>query len=246
MNISIIKEYNENGFLLHVAEFPGAYTRGKVFPEAVAKIPTEVRRYELWCGLEPDTTFCMKFVEEKKSALNVSDADSNVLFESEREPLTREEYDALKALCLRSADDFLTLYSAVSDKSKVLREPRDTFYGKCPSTADEIYAHAAGVCGYYFGEIGADAGNAGDIAESRKAAFEALEKTPDFLENKIFVGKDGEEWTLRKICRRFVWHDRIHAKSLYRLVTAAEGADALPDPFCFGKAAFEYNMTTFI
>lgn len=246
MNISIIKEYNENGYLLHIAELPGAYARGKVFPEAMSKIPTEVRRYEQWCGLEPDNTFFMKIVEEKETSLDVADADSDVLFESEREPLSREEYDALKALCLRSADDFLTLYSAVSDKSKVLREARDTFYGKCPATAEEIYDHASGIVGYYFGEIGIADKLSGDILESRKAGFEALEKTPDFLANKAFVGGDGEEWTLRKVCRRFIWHDRIHAKSLYRLVTAAEGEDALPDPFCFGKAKYAYNIVTFI
>ena len=245
MNISIIKEYNENGYLLHVAELPGAYARGKVFPEAMSKIPTEIRRYEQWCGLEPDNTFFMKIVEEKESSLNVADADSDVLFESEREPLTREEYDALKTLCLRSAEDFLTMYSAVSDKKKVLREARDTFYGKCPSTAEEIYDHTAGVCSYYFGEIGVKACG-GDILDARKAAFEALEKTPDFLENKVFAGQGNEEWTLRKLCRRFIWHDRIHAKSLYRLVTAAEGEDALPDPFCFGKAKYAYNIVTFI
>jgi len=27
---------------------------------------------------------------------------------------------------------------------------------------------------------------------------------------------DGEYWTETKLLRRFIWHDRIHAKALYR------------------------------
>ena len=34
----------------------------------------------------------------------------------------------------------------------------------------------------------------------------------DFLKNPVISGSYGEEWSLRKLLRRFVWHDRIHAR----------------------------------
>ena len=49
-------------------------------------------------------------IEEKVSELAICDADSDVLFESEKAPLTAEEYIKLKALALKSAQDFLALY----------------------------------------------------------------------------------------------------------------------------------------
>ena len=36
------------------------------------------------------------------------------------------------------------------------------------------------------------------------------------LENKVFEGSYGEEWSVAKVLRRFIWHDRIHAKAMYR------------------------------
>lgn len=30
-----------------------------------------------------------------------------------------------------------------------------------------------------------------------------------------FIGVFKEEWSLRKVLRRFIWHDGIHAKAIY-------------------------------
>ena len=46
-------------------------------------------------------------VQEKCSTLEIRDADSGVLFDSEKRPLSRAQYDALKALVLKSAAEFL-------------------------------------------------------------------------------------------------------------------------------------------
>ena len=58
--------------------------------------------------------------------------------------------------------------------------------------------------------------NGPDILSCRQKGFEELEKQEDFLQNKVFDGSYGEEWSLRKVLRRFIWHDRIHARAMYR------------------------------
>ena len=98
-------------------------------------------------------------VQEKCSALEIRDADSGVLFDSEKGPLSRAQYDALKALVLKSAVDFLA--------------------------------------------------------------------------NRVFSGSYGEDWSLAKALRRFLWHDRIHAKAMYRMGCAVFGRRASPDVFRF-------------
>jgi hypothetical protein len=96
-----------------------------------------------------------------------------------------------------------------------------------------MYEHTKNVNEYYFSEIEVEADNIGSIYECRKRGFEALEAKPDFLNNPIIEGSYGEEWSLRKVFRRFIWHDRIHAKAMYRMAVKEFGIEYIPNPFCF-------------
>lgn len=42
-----------------------------------------------------------------------------------------------------------------------------------------------------------------------------------------------ELWSLRKVLRRFIWHDRIHAKAMYRMAVVAFGKESVPNIFLF-------------
>ena len=172
-------------------------------------------------------------VGEKRSELTIRDADSDVLFESEQPPLTTEEYEALKTLALKSAKDFLALYESIPDKNAAAAPERKTFYGRVPRTANEMYEHTKNVNTYYFAEIAVEADHDGNIYECRKRGFEALESNPDFLQNTVRKGSYGEDWSLRKVLRRFIWHDRIHAKAMYRMAIKVFGAEHVANPFCF-------------
>ena len=171
--------------------------------------------------------------EEKESELDIRDADSDAIFDSEKAPLTREEYEVLKALALRSAKDFLTLYESIPDKDAGLSPLRKTFYGQVPHTAREMHAHTKSVTAYYFGEIGIEADNEGDILTCRRRGFEALEAHPDFLHMPAAEGSYGEYWSVRKMLRRFIWHDRIHARAMWRGACRMFGVNGIENPFRF-------------
>lgn len=132
------------------------------------------------------------------------------------------------------------MYDSVPDKNATAAPERKTFYGKVPRSADEMYAHTKNVNEYYFSEIHVDADNDGNIYACRKRGFEALEAKGDFLENVVVAGSYGEDWSLRKVLRRFIWHDRIHAKAMYRMATKVFGAESIENPFCF----FEEGVLT--
>lgn len=104
--------------------------------------------------------------------------------------------------------------------------PQDVLWG---CTAYEVYAHIKHVNAYYFGETGVDAGNEGSIAECRTRGFALLEQTAGYLTAPVREGSYGEFWSVRKMLRRFLWHDRIHAKALYRMAVRTFGADAVED-----------------
>lgn len=235
MAIKCVWEHNGMDSLLYAVDLPGAYARGVGREEALQKMRQELPQFLRWMGRElPPEELAPVIIQEKTSTLRIADADSDVLFESERLPLTPEEYAAQKALALRSAADFLALYRSIPDPDQSALPPRETFYGAVPRTAREMYEHTKNVNAYYFREIGIAADNEGDILSCRERGFLLLERQPDYLKNEVFLGSYEEEWSLRKVLRRFIWHDRIHAKAMARMAAKTFGAGHFTDPFKFG------------
>ena len=76
-------------------------------------MPSEIASYLRWKGSQASEPLEIEIVQEKPSELTVSDADSDVLFDEEKKPLTLTEYEKLKLLALKSTQDFLTLYQAI-------------------------------------------------------------------------------------------------------------------------------------
>ena len=233
MKVYCVWEHNGNDTLLYAVDYIGAYTRGESLEIAKAKMPCEIVSYLKWLGEDTSDNIEVVITQEKDSELAIKDADSDVLFESEKAPLEADEYEKLKALALKSAKDFLSLYESIPDKSATAIAERKTFYGQVPRTADEMYMHTKNVNEYYFAEIEVDADNGGTIYECRKRGFEALEKKPDFLQNAVIEGSYGEDWSLRKVLRRFIWHDRIHARAMYRMAVRLFGESAITNVFGF-------------
>ena len=226
-------EHNGNDTLLYSVNYVGAYTRGNSLESAMAKMRTEIVAYSSWIGQDCEQKTNIEIIQEKDSDLRIADADSDILFDTERAPLSRKEYEELKALALKSARDFYDLYSSISNKNESCLPHRQTFYGAVPRTAQEMYEHTKNVNSYYFAEINVDVDNEGTIYDCRKRGFERLEQIPGFLDNVVIEGSYDELWSLRKVMRRFLWHDRIHAKAMYRMAVKTFGAFGADNTFKF-------------
>jgi hypothetical protein len=209
--------------ILWAADYPGAFARGANLQEALEKLPKDLLDWADWTGAAAPEVCDIQLVGEIESGLDVRDADSDVLMDAEKAPLGWDEYERLRDMALRSAERFLALYRAIPDPDRSANPIRQTFYGPVPRTAREMYEHTKNVNAYYFGEIGVETDNGGDIVSCRRRGFDALEKQPDFLKNPVFEGSRDESWTLRKLLRRFVWHDRLHARAMARMIKRTFG-----------------------
>ena len=221
--VDCVWEHRGADTILWAVDHPGAFARGASLEEAMQKLAQDLTDWAQWTGgTAPE--FCdIRIIAERVSTLDVSDADSDVLMDKEKTPLTRGEYERLRDMALRSAERFQTLYDGVPDPDRSENPVRQTFYGAVPRTAREMYEHTKNVNVYYFGEIGVEADNEGDILTCRRRGFEALEKQPNFLKNPTFAGSWDESWTLRKLLRRFIWHDRLHARAMERMMKRTFG-----------------------
>ena len=233
MKMECIWEHNGDDTLLYAKDYVGAFTRGENLEVASKKMKNEILAYSSWLGNDLQEDIEVVIVQEKNSELEIKDADSDVIFMTEEAALTMSEYITLRDFALKSASDFLKLYEMIPDKQKSVLPVRTTFYGQVPRTAEEMYVHTKSVNSYYFAEIGIDADNEGSIYECRKRGFEQLENTTDFLNGRLQEGSYGEMWSVRKVLRRFIWHDRIHAKAMWKMVKKKFGENAVENIFCF-------------
>ena len=222
--IACVWEHNGGDTILWPLEYPGAFARGAGLEEAMGKLPTDLRDWAAWTGLAVPEEIEIAVWADVSCGLRVCDADSDVLLDSEKAPLDWDSYGRLRDAALRSAQNFQALYDSVPDKDRSANPVRTTFYGAVPRTAREMYEHTKNVNAYYLGEIGVEADNEGDILTCRRRGFEALERQQDFLKNSVFEGSWDEDWTLRKLLRRFIWHDRIHARAMVRMMKRTFGS----------------------
>ena len=235
-HIEVIAEYNEKGAMLWADFYPGAYSRGETVAKALEKFPKALSEYAAWAHGAPmphlaESDFVVTHAYQ--TSLRVDDADSDVLFPSERLPMDMTEYTQKKQLCIRSAQDFEKLVASIPQKDRALRKSRRTFYGKIPCSAREMAEHTNNTLEYYADALGVPFENEGGLLENRRRLFRAIESTPDFLSPHVFTAKDGELWTLKKLLRRILWHDRIHAHALYRLAITFWQKDRIANPFGF-------------
>ncbi len=233
MKIKCVWEHNGNDSLIYAGNLAGAFTRGETQKIALGKMEAEVKSFLQWKGEDVPEKIEVVVAQECESGLDICDADSDVIFDEEKTVLTSEEYRYLKELTLKSARDFYSLYSAVPDKHASVIPSKVTFLGPRPRTAYEMYEHTKSVNSYYFGEIGVAADSEGTIFECRERGFTLLEKQERFLQNAVVIGSYDEAWSLKKVLRRFLWHDRIHAKAMYRMAVKTFGEGSVPDVFRF-------------
>lgn len=234
MKIEAVCEFNDMGYLIYAANYPGAFVRGSTENEALAKFGGELRSYLRWSGASdpgyesPE----IEIVQRKESELRICQADSDVLFDSERCPMTEAEYQRMKLLVLKSARDFRRLYESIPNPEISGLPKRSCFYGDVPRTPAQMYAHTNQTTAYYTAAFGLSTENVADIYLNRMQALSELEDLPDFLSDRVYTAPDGEEWTLRKVLRRFLWHDRIHARAMWRCAVRLWGNEVV-NPFFF-------------
>lgn len=236
MKAELVIEYNDAGTLIYIANYPGAFVRGKTKEEAIAKVKAEIIDYFYWANevkLDSDFDLDMKIIQTYESKVHVEDADTDILFDCETGSMSDDEYQYLKSLALKSAKNFYELYQSIADKNCTDLKERKTFYGYVPRTAKEIYLHTKDVNAYYFNEIGICADNQGDIYNCRKRGFDLLERQEGYLNNSIHHGSYNEDWTLRKLMRRFIWHDRIHARSMIKMYKRLNVIESINNAYQF-------------
>jgi len=231
--IRVAVEENHKGTMVHLLDMPGAFTRAEKPDDAIAKVIYEARMYERWIGKTHDKEYEVEITQRETTNAQLDDGDTEILVSRDKD-LDLNYFQQLKMLALKSAKDFQKLYDSIPDKEcDDISKARTTFYGKVPSNAKEILFHVDKVNAYYLSRINMDfTGDKNDLVANRIHILELIESNKEVMKNPI-IFIDNEYWTTAKVLRRFVWHDRIHARALYRFAVRKWGLDHICDAFNF-------------
>ena len=204
-----------------IVELPGAYVRGKTEKEALSKVHTETTAYSRWTKqtVEPPTEVLV--AQRHHCKLHVEDADCEIFLNADRGVVSKAEFSSLVNLANYSGETFARIYEVSELKDLVdTARIRMTFWGEAPKTIREIFEHVDRTQNYYISRTGLTLGEgaSNDFLERRLRCLERLEDLFGQTGNSTIFNLSNEEWTLRKILRRFIWHDRIHGKSIHRIL----------------------------
>lgn len=235
--ISVALETNGKGYLGFIVELPGAFIRGMIEHEALAKVQKEVDVYLKWLGMKSQCDYKIKTVQRHESEAAVEDGDTAILLQADKGEVGKEVFRELVDLARYSGQTFVKLYENAQHKEWVDESRiRKTFYGDNPATIQRIFEHVKNCQYYYLSAIGVMEEPEEDFTLLREFALKKLKALFSEYNNLQIFEEDGELWTLKKVLRRFIWHDRIHAKAITRILEKQRQMGIIKgydDPFHF-------------
>lgn len=211
------------GYTAWVHELPGCFARAGTREEVEAKIAPAVAEFLTWIrGGRPLAPETIEFtvVEEVTMPMRARDADSDVLLQPDRAPLTRTGWAQTERWLRRSRDEVLQVLAAMDD-ADLEWKPQD-----CPRSIRETIVHVAFAEFMYAAwtfDLRSRKGLRAFLRWTRRTAtvrLRALARADTGKETQ--AEWDGaprpEPWTARKAARRLVWHERLHWRSIQRML----------------------------
>lgn len=217
---------HDPGVQAWVLDLQGFATWAPTEGEALERMPGKVEEHVAWLrdrgGAATLASGPVRVVERVQG--------DEVLFSSDRAPASVEEIRETAWLLEQTRSELLHVVAGLSPACLDWSPPYRAF----PSwaswrTVRQVVEHVALTeVGYYLPCVGhhpeVDRPGPGDwealLERTRHETLRFLAGLEGVRDRVRFRTHGGEEWTLRKVLRRLVWHERLHTKSIRRIVRA--------------------------
>lgn len=225
----------------HVVELPGCFSRGASRGEALGALPGEVDARLRWLGergVEHPGRSELVVVEEECGVPELGESGGAVaLFLTDLEPVGGGFLRSAEELMARSREELLGAVGGLSDEAL----DATPIPGKRSIRRD--ISHIVNAEEWYVSRLGAryqgvyEAGLREEVGRRRLTPVERLRVTRPHmvaaLEAALAEGRQGpftrgrytrykwERWTLRKVLRRFLEHEREHLRTINRTLDAS-------------------------
>lgn len=243
---SVNLEQGDRWWYAHVVELPGCFTRGETRKEVLEALPQEISHYlgflETKRQIFAKSTVDFRVVEEIHGIPELGEAGGAVaLFTSDKGPVSEGEFQVFLDLMQWNREELLALVNPLPEKTLNARPFPDKW------TIIETLRHVANAEEWYISRLGTTAQKEYEsfinnsqskheaqavverLATTRHGAIHVLRASfsrgvPDMFTRAEYTKYPEEQWTFRKVLRRFVEHEREHIGTIKRVVRAlAEG-----------------------
>lgn len=216
-----IENVEPGNWVTSVFEWPGCYGRGKTREEALEATPAAIEEMQTRltkCGFYkgmPTEPFAVKLAEDCRSYRGSPDYIVNVFFENDKLPLDQSDIDYAFAIFELNRGELLNIISELPNNVLDLSIP-----GEVQKNIKGILRHIGTAEWWYWDRLD----KAFPRAERPENILDLLKKVRDFtlLHLPDLIGSDqvtcksDEFWSPRKLLRRAVWHERVHALQIKR------------------------------
>lgn len=214
-----------------VLDLVGCIVGGRNVGELSQTLPLAIAEYATWSrghGESVDDS-CEWEIEEEVDGKRLTGTGGEFCFDADREPLPRAELEVAVARMEHSRADLLDAAAGLPDVVLDWTPPQSATASVDPwapaiRTIREILTHVLQFEAYY--RAGLCDGNAGGIFErvgepagERSQTLALLRALPDGERGRVYrpvrpSRHEPEEWTVRKLLRRIISHERAHTAEI--------------------------------
>jgi uncharacterized damage-inducible protein DinB/predicted RNase H-like HicB family nuclease len=206
-------------WIAHVPDLPGCFTSHADREQAIYAIPDAIQHYLIWCeshGIHISGLTGPMLVAEVIRAWEFEDGyEVNAFFASDRPPVVDAELDDFKLLLIATREDLLSAVMGLSkdELNWEFSEERWPIRG--------VLNHIARAELWYLDRLGL-AFPKNDLPEDPMEALEkvrnhTITKLPTIVNYTGALTQAGETWSVRKVMRRTLWHERDHTEHIQKL-----------------------------
>jgi predicted RNase H-like HicB family nuclease/uncharacterized damage-inducible protein DinB len=238
---SVNLEHGDQWWYAHVAELPGCFTRRSTREGVLASLGEATANHLAFLRahghrLEGGSSG-FAVVEEVEGIPELGESGGAVaLFASDQTPVNAQEFDVFLNLMQWNREELLTLVQPIPEDARNAR----ALQGK--RTLNETLRHVMNAEEWYISRFGLAIqkeyerharrlrlGRRQTIPErlvtTRQAAVQTLKEVfergkPGTFTRSAYTRHPEEEWTFRKVLRRFVEHEREHIGTIRELLSA--------------------------
>ena len=205
-----------------VLELPACFSSATTQQEATAQVPTRIGEYFDWLkGNEQASPLANEPIETEapevsRSFTSQNDYTVNAFFEGDRKPLDYEEVEYHLWLLDRTRRDLLAVVRQLPRETlnrPVAREVRGSILG--------ILSHVAGAENWYLDRprlaLPDEEMPEEPLARLERVRVHTKARLPELVDDARVVELVGEQWSVRKVLRRALWHERDHTNHIAQL-----------------------------
>lgn len=201
----------------HVAELLGAFSDGESVDEATRGAAQAIANHLVWSEADVDhgprpMTMVAEII---KSWDYAPDYEVNAFFATDRPPLTEEDIQEARKLLYLSRAELLDSFLGLDfPQLAIVPEPEDR-------SVYDVLHHLGTAENWYMDRLGLAHEPAWEMKDTLGRVLlvrqHLLDVLPELVGDERVAEWNGELWSPRKLIRRALWHELLHARDVKRI-----------------------------